>query len=121
MGRSQTIHVVGLGEPGIDGAQRMFYAMSRAEMAQQVEIARRFEHINIVSWYSQTKTGEKMTERGPSTRLKRCRICNGKARYGTVVRYDCPVCRGSGLSMPGNEKRWNDWQIREMKKEFEAA
>jgi len=122
MGKSFTYNVIGLGQPDAEGSQRMFPAMNRVAMAQEIEKARRFENIEIIDWYSQTKTGEKMIESGPSTRLKICSVCQGRARAGNdKVRHDCPVCQGSGICIPGNEKRWREWQITEFKKEFACA
>lgn len=130
---SYTYHCVGLGRM-VDGSQRMWFAMNRAEIEQERIKARR-EGNEIVSWYAQTKTGTRIlrgkdsindADLGIVARLHGCPVCNGewkrtlKPATETSIAWVrlCPVCNGSGVCRKGHERRWAEWQIREMKKEW---
>lgn len=124
MGRSQTIHCIGYG-PAIDGKQRIYYAMNRVEIKQEIHKAQKAGE-KIVSWYAQTLTGYRilgnyspvLTEKIPLPRLETCPICEGEGRNGL---YFCVVCNGSGICKRGNEKKWQAWQIAWMKEERTKA
>lgn len=125
MGRSYTINCLGYG-PVVDGTRRVFSAMNRLEIEQARHQAKK-EGIKIVYWIAQTKVGEKvlgypawgsqLDRDVPHVKTITCPVCLGQGRNG---KYHCPVCNGSGITTPGNEKRWQPWQIEGMKKEREA-
>jgi hypothetical protein len=100
--------------------------MNRLEI-EQVRHRAKKEEIKIVYWIAQTKTGERvlgcpawgsqLDRDVPHVKTITCPVCLGQGRNG---KYWCPVCNGSGITRPGNEKGWRSWQIEEMKKEREA-
>jgi len=124
MGRSYTIHCIGYAPEG-DHRDRVYYAMSRVEIAQ-ARVKAKKDGLEITYWAAQTRTGEKILEcRFGDTQLDKlvpqvktvtCPVCSGAGRNG---KYYCPVCNGSGITKPGNEKNWRAWQIEKMKKERE--
>lgn len=123
MGRSFTYHVIGEG-PLIDGKKRIYAAMNRLEIKQELEKARK-EGDSILTWYAQTRTGCRVlgnenamswpikTEHIPLPKTVTCPICEGEGHNG---KYFCVICNGSGICKPGNEKKWLPWQLEEMKK-----
>jgi hypothetical protein len=125
MSRSYTYHVVGCA-PVNDHTDRLFCAMSRVEMVQQMRKAER-EGLHISRWEAQTKTGirmlalpeERTTARCYTVeiehilpKLVECPICGGKG---------CPVCDYSGVCKKDHEKLWREWQLAEMRKEYGAS
>lgn len=134
MGRSQTINCIGHGpDELVDGKikQRIYYAMNRIEVSQEIEKARKNGNY-IVGWYSQTKTGQKVlgisgwdyeisTNEIKLPKLITCPICHGKGSWslGTGLKHGCVVCNSSGICKKGNEKHWQDWQLDWMKQEYQ--
>jgi len=120
MGKSVTINCLGYG-PIDKGSRRMFCAMNRLEIEQERHKAGK-EGIKIEFWQAQTRTGEmilggtfdQLDRNVPHVKTVICPVCNGKGRNG---KYYCPVCSGSGITRPGNEKKWMPWQIENMKAE----
>ena len=118
MGRSYTIHCIGVPQGS---------AMSRLELMQEHHKAiKRNQPIRY--WFAQTKVGMKIlktyseNEVAPTAGLERqgiinlrklvtCPICQGEGRNG---KYYCPVCNGSGICKPRNEKNWRAWQLESM-------
>lgn len=120
MGRSQTIHCIGL-TGDINGHQRMFTAMNRLQIAQETEKAKR-EGLIIESWYAQTKTGCRIlgdilaehcmvkASDVPQVRgLITCDVCSGNG---------CPVCRYSGVTVKTAKKNYLDWQLKRFEEEY---
>lgn len=119
MGRSHTIHCIGLAVVE-EGRQRMFSAMSRLEMAQETEKAKR-EGLIIVSWYAQTETGcrilgddmalyytVKASDVPQVKGLITCDVCSGNG---------CPVCRYSGVTVKKEKTKYLDWQLKRFREE----
>jgi hypothetical protein len=94
MGKSQTINVIMLSEEIKAGKKRIFDAMNKREMAQNI-IKAKSEGLKLVSAYAQTKTGCKMIKSDniyeevditnirlpdliecPACRSEKCGICN---------------------------------------------
>lgn len=125
MGRSYTINCLGYG-PVDKGRRQVFYAMNRLEIEQQRHKAKE-EGVEIQYWIAQTKTGERilgypawgsqLDRNVPHVKTVVCPVCLGQGGNG---KYYCPVCNGSGITTPGNDKHWQPWQIEGMKKEREA-
>ena len=121
---SHTYNVIGqtaIVEDGDRKIRRLYPAMNRVEMEQKrVEAIR--DGSPITSWTSQTKTGNRilgcdewgfvLETKAPRVKMVTCPVCNGAGHNG---KYHCPVCDGSGICRPGNEKRWQLWQIEHMK------
>lgn len=138
MGRSQTINCIGEG-PETDNhdgtySRRVYYAMSRVEIAQEVRKAEKRGE-TIEKWYAQTKTGNKslgadydgelvLTNVIPLPKLITCPICNGEGSRRLNSEPDfpfvknCPVCNSSGITKNGSWDRWQDWQLESMKADF---
>jgi len=118
MGKSVTIHCIGRGADGL-----RYYAMNKVEIAQELHKAAK-EGRQITSWYAQTKIGCRILGDEfavhfpvPTTslsllKLVTCPVCTGQGCNG---RYRCPVCAGSGICKLGNERKWQTWQIEDMK------
>jgi len=107
MGRSVTYHVVGTADNG-----NLYCAMSREEMAQkEYQAAARGD--GALSWYSQTRVGDRLVESGPS-RVVSCQVCQGNG---------CIVCRFSGVCRPGKwyARLWRPWQLNEIAKNSRFA
>ena len=133
MGRSQTINCIGVGpDELIEGKMRhkLYYAMNRIEIAQEIAKARKRGDY-IVSWYSQTKTGNRvlgldpweydiLTDQINLPKLITCPICHGEGSWslGGNLQHSCVVCNGSGICKKGNENKWQAWQIDEMKQKY---
>ena len=132
MGRSITIHCIGHAPEYCDVktggiVYRLYSAMSKKEIAQARRKAQS-DGLKIEFWYAQTKTGcrvlgshndwsigifRKVYDNEVKTpKLVICPVCLGRGRNGM---FYCPVCDGSGITLKGYEKRWQDWQIAEMK------
>lgn len=118
MGKSYTIHCVGV---------PVGSAMSRLELCQETYKYTKLGY-NIEYWVSQTKVGDKILKldgfgNHKTTRdlvkegilnyewLVTCPVCEGEGHNG---KYHCPVCNGSGLCKKGNERHWQDWQLKDM-------
>ena len=128
MGRSGTYNVIG--QTAIITSQdkkfrRIYPANNQVEMEQQRAKARR-DGKPITCWYSQTKTGNRILgdafgwvtdDKAPKVKLVTCPICEGLGRNGA---YYCPVCDGSGICKRGNERKWQTWQVAEMKLEYQT-
>lgn len=124
------IHCIGYGSKKRDqsgkAVRTIYYAKNRREIAQQCHIARKHGD-RIEYWYAQTGTGARLlgnnatktediatkTEDIPLPKMVICPICDGDGENGG---YFCPVCNGSGITTPGYENNWKEWQIMEMKK-----
>ena len=123
MGRSMTIHCIGYG-PKINQRARMYYAMNRREIAQEMEKARQ-EGEPIKSWTAQTRTGMRILgdpvcqdwpvfirDLPKLPKMVTCPVCNKKG---------CCVCNYSGITTPGYWEKWMPWQLEEMKKEVKRG
>ncbi len=134
MGRSQTIHVLGYAPDG--GELRIYRAMNKTEIAQARKLAER-DGLKIKFWQAQTKTGAKMIGAAePWTHIDdefvkagkavTCPVCEGigqkdtgeKTLTGLPIVKHCIVCNGSGICKPGHEKRWQEWQLNNIRKDF---
>jgi len=106
MGRSITYHVVGTAANG-----NIYPAMSREEMAQKQHQAAAHGD-GTLSWYAQTRVGDRQVEAGPS-RVVPCQTCQGNG---------CIVCRFSGVCRPGTwyARLWAPWQLVEIAKDARA-
>ena len=113
MGKSYTVHCVGV---------PLGLAMSRLEIVQEERKAAS-QGRQISYWYAQTKTGERILgdtgpiplERIPNLpKVVICPICEGDGSNG---RYVCPVCNSSGVTRPGHERQWQQWQLDHMREE----
>ena len=101
--------------------------MNKVEIAQAREKARK-DGLQIEYWYAQTQVGVKilgghqdmtidvyrkvLDGEVKAPKLVTCPICEGEGHNG---QYHCPVCDGTGICKKGNERRWQDWQIADMK------
>jgi len=123
MGRSRTVNVLIYGKES-DDIRQYRTAMNRLEVLQQIHILKK-EGKEIDFFYAQTKIGEKILFGNVSIGYREfdkrnylktvtCPICEGE---GHNDKYYCPVCNGSGITVKGNEKRWQDWQLEDMKQE----
>lgn len=123
MGRSITIHCLGHSRERQDRSRRIFCAMSRLEIMQETEKAKR-EGIEIEYWTSQTKTGDRIlgwnddllfngyvnAECIPKARnVVVCEVCKG---------VGCVICNRSGITYKGHYKHWQDWQIDNIKNQL---
>ena len=63
----------------------------------------------------------------PTIKMVACPICNGVGREvkpplpGEKIPQikHCVVCNGSGICRPNHWKKWDDWQIESMRKEWQ--
>jgi hypothetical protein len=124
---SATWNCIGLGQER-NGQRRIYQAMNKAEIMQQRHVAGK-NGDRITEWYAQTPTGGRVLrttysrERMPDSMVRgvpmvTCPYCHGRGQNGT---HYCPVCNGSGLMKPGNDKQWQQWQLDSMKAEAEEA
>ena len=124
MGKSYTYHVIGqsaIYEEGGKQLRQSYPAMNRVEIAQVRVKAVRDGH-PITVWYCQTRVGERILGDAVLDRdvlallpkMVTCPVCLGRGHNG---QWWCPVCNGSGICRPGNERNWQAWQIEHMKAE----
>ena len=125
MGHTQTIHVIGFSKEE-NQLRYECQAMSKLEMIQEKI---KMEHLGkpLVGWYAQTRAGSRILnnshpyENVPDSEINHvkvvtCPVCKGKSLTQTgLVRTYCTICRSSGVTKPGYEKRWQGWQIEDMK------
>ena len=122
MGKSCTIHCIGLGQEQPDGSRQAYYAMNRLEIMQQTVKARKYDNNEIAYWYSQTRTGDKVLGNNDeysvggtvdantipkAKNVVPCEVCEGAG---------CYICNDSGITKKGHYKNWQDWQIADIKK-----
>jgi hypothetical protein len=126
-----TYNVIGLGEIGaFDSTRQLYEAQNRTEIMQQRSRATK-KGDRIVWWYAQTAAGVRVLGPKclgvnfdirdgdvPSVHVVTCPYCHGRGQNG---RHYCPVCNGSGLMQPGHDKRWQQWQLDNMKAEADEA
>lgn len=134
---SETINIIGLGKYSHEqGGRRVYHAMNKTEMLQEKVKAERDDGETISFWYAQTKAGQRILnafepyQGVPDSEIKHvklveCPICQGQGRKrlengpGLPMYRGCVVCNSSGLTRSGHWKKWQDWQLEEMRKEFQ--
>lgn len=116
MGRSYTYHVI-----GETNEQNIVGAMSRLEMAQKTAIEAKHGR-RIATWHAQTRTGLRIL----GTDVMYFPVAARNVRRATVI--TCPVCEGdgchvcrfSGITQKGEDRRYMPWQIDRMRQEAQA-
>lgn len=119
-----TYHVVGLARMD-DNRDRMYPAMSRAGMVQEIAKAKR-DGLTIDRWYAQTRTGMRIlsydrlylgeldlivrTREIADTlpKLPECPVCDGRG---------CCCCNYAGIAPKGYANRWQSWQLDMIRKD----
>jgi len=138
VGKSITINVIGSTEPEkISETESRCYqchAMNKLEMKQK-KIKMERKGYKITNWVAQTKQGCKMIgsydtwEEIKDNQINhvptvKCPICNGQGVKvlipGDVPLVNfCVICNGSGVTRKGYWNKWQQWQLDNIKKEFE--
>lgn len=111
MGKSITVHCIGTTKKGF-----LITAMNNRERAQMIKI-QQDKNDPIVSWFAQTKIGEKILHaKFPAMVI--CPACKGQKSYSkNGFLNHCPVCLNSGITTKGYEKKWMPWQLEFMQEQ----